>query len=164
MLIKNRADFFSGLLFVAVGGAFAWGATSYDVGQASQMGPGYFPRLIGVLTTLVGLIIAFKAMAFAGEADAGRIGRWAWRPLILIIAANFIFGIALSGIPSIGLPVAGLIVGVFALTFLSALAGEDFDLREVTILATVLAGMAYLVCVTLLSFNLPVWPTLGPSR
>ena len=41
--IKSQKDFFSGLMFMVVGGLFAWGATSYSVGTAARMGPGYFP-------------------------------------------------------------------------------------------------------------------------
>ena len=91
----------------------------------------------------------------------GPIGRWAWRPLIYIISANFSFGITLSGIPSMGIPVLGLVVGVYCLTFLSALAGEDFKIKEVTILATILSLMAYGGCVLMLKFNLPIWPEIS---
>ena len=38
MKIKSQRDFFAGLMFMAVGGAFAWGATNYTVGQAARMG------------------------------------------------------------------------------------------------------------------------------
>ena len=33
MNIKSQKDFFSGLMFMAVGIAFAWGATTYKVGD-----------------------------------------------------------------------------------------------------------------------------------
>ena len=32
-MIKSQKDFFSGLMFMLVGGAFAWGATGYTVGN-----------------------------------------------------------------------------------------------------------------------------------
>lgn len=39
MNIKSQKDFFSGLMFMGVGTAFAWGATTYNVGNAARMGP-----------------------------------------------------------------------------------------------------------------------------
>ena len=161
MAIKNQSNFYSGLLFLLVGITFAWSANSYDIGEASAMGPGYFPRLIGCLTLLVGLILMLLSITLPVDEKEGPIGRWAWRPLIYIICANFSFGITLSGIPSMGIPVLGLVVGVYCLTFLSALAGEDFKIKEVTILATILSLMAYGGCVLLLKFNLPIWPEIS---
>jgi len=161
MLIKNQSNFYSGLLFIVVGIAFAWGANSYDMGEASAMGPGYFPRLIGCLTLLVGLMLMLLSITLPIDEHESSMERWAWRPLIYIICANFSFGITLSGIPSIGIPVMGLVVGVYCLTFLSALAGEDFNIKEVTILATILSIMSYGGCVLLLKFNLPIWPEIS---
>ena len=48
MNIKSQKDFFSGLMFLVVGVAFAWGATTYKVGTGARMGPGYFPLMLGV--------------------------------------------------------------------------------------------------------------------
>ena len=49
MKIKSQKDFFAGLMFMGVGAAFAWGATTYNVGTGARMGPGYFPLLLGIL-------------------------------------------------------------------------------------------------------------------
>ena len=45
MLVKSKRDFYSGLLFVVVGAAFALGAQEYELGKAARMGPGYFPTM-----------------------------------------------------------------------------------------------------------------------
>ena len=67
MAIKSQKDFFSGLMFMVVGGLFAWGATSYSVGTAARMGPGYFPLLLGSMLALVGAALATgAAVAVAG--------------------------------------------------------------------------------------------------
>lgn len=157
MGIKNQKDFFSGVMFMGVGSAFAWRASQYHVGDAAQMGPGYFPLLLGVLLTFFGAIITFKALVVESE-DRGRMGAWAWRPLFFILAANGVFGLLLAGLPSLHLPAMGLVVAVFALTFLASLAGDALRWREVAILACVLAATSYLVFVVLLKLPLPVWP------
>ncbi len=157
MNIKSQKDFFSGLMFMVVGIAFAWGATSYKVGDGARMGPGYFPLLLGVLMAILGGVITFKALVVETE-DGDKIGSWAWKPLFFIIAANLLFGLMLGGLPSIKFPAFGLIAAIYALTFVAALAGEEFKLKEVLVLATVLAIMSYLAFILLLKLQFPVWP------
>ena len=54
MSIKSQKDFVSGLMFTAIGAGFAWNsALSYDIGSASQMGPGYFPLVLGLVLVLL---------------------------------------------------------------------------------------------------------------
>ena len=158
MNIKSQKDFFSGLMFMGVGVAFAWGATTYSVGSGARMGPGYFPLMLGVLLAVLGGVITFKALVVETE-DGEKLGAWAWKPLFFIIAANLVFGLALGGLPSIKIPAMGMIVGIYALTFIASLAGEEFKFREVVILATVLSIMSYLAFIMLLKLQFPVWPT-----
>lgn len=157
MLIKSQKDFFAGLMFMIVGIGFAWGATSYKVGDGARMGPGYFPLLLGVLLAILGAVITFKALVV--ETPGGdKIGKWAWKPLFFILGANLLFGVLLGGLPSIKLPAMGLIVGIFALTFVAALAGEEFKLKEVIVLAVVLAIVSYLAFVLAIKLQFQVWP------
>jgi hypothetical protein len=158
MKIKSQKDFFSGLMFMAIGIAFAWGATNYTIGEGARMGPGYFPLVLGILLTLIGLFVTFEAMVVETE-DGEPLGKVAWKPLCFIIGANVIFGILLAGLPKLGIPAMGLIVGIYALTFVAALAGEEFKVKEVAILATVLAIMSYLAFIVLLKLQFPVWPS-----
>jgi hypothetical protein len=157
MRIASQQDFYSGLLFAVVGAVFAWGASTYEIGTAARMGPGYFPRLLGILTAGLGLIVMLKSIVVRSEVE-GRIGAWAWKPLFLIIAANLAIGVMLGGLPAVRLPALGLILGIYALTFIASLAGDDFRAKEVFLLATVLAVMSYLGCVMLLKLQFQVWP------
>ena len=157
MNIKSQKDFFSGLLFTAVGVAFAWGATKYSLGTAARMGPGYFPLMLGILMAILGGVITFKALVVETE-DGDKVGRWALKPLFFIISANLLFGLMLGGLPSIKFPAFGLIVGIYALTFVASLASDEFKLKEVAVLATVLAIISYLAFIVLLKLQFPVWP------
>ena len=158
MVIKSQKDFFSGLLFVVVGVAFAWGATTYNVGTGARMGPGYFPLILGICMAILGAFILFESLVIETE-DGDKIGSWAWKPLFFIIAANLIFGLLLGGLPSIKFPAFGLIAAIFALTFIASLAGDEFSFKEVTILAIVLSVMSYAAFILLLKLQFPVWPT-----
>ena len=157
MNIKSQKDFFSGLLFMAMGIAVAWGATAYAVDDGAGMGPGYFPLMLGGLMAVLGTIITFKALVVETK-DGDKIGSWAWKPLFFIITGNLVFGLLLGGLPSIKFPAFGLIAAIYALTLISAMAGEEFKLKEVLILATVLATMSYLTFIVLLQLQFPVWP------
>ncbi len=157
MNIKSQKDFFAGLAFMGVGVAFAWGATTYKVGTAARMGPGYFPLMLGVLMAIIGVVITFKALVV--EAEGGdKIGKWAWRPLFYIIAANVAFGVLLTGLRGIGLPAFGLMVAIYALTFICSMAQAGSKFKPTLILATVLAVGSYLVFVKALALQFPVWP------
>lgn len=158
MKIKSQKDFFSGLMFLAVGIAFAWGATTYNVGDGARMGPGYFPLMLGIVMAVLGAVVTFKALVVETE-GGDKIGSWAWKPLVFIIGANLAFGVLLGGLPSIGVPAMGLIIAIYALTILSSLAGERFKLRDVLILATILSVGSYLAFIVLLKLQIQVWPS-----
>ena len=108
---RSHRNFFAGLLLTLVGGGFAIGATSYNVGESSRMGPGYFPLMVGVLLALLGASVIVKSF-LVGPRNRDPVGRWAWRPLAHIIGANVVFGILLGGIPRFGISAMGLIVAI----------------------------------------------------
>lgn len=158
MKIKSQKDFFSGLMFTVVGASFAYGATHYNIGTGGRMGPGYFPLLLGVILAILGGAIMFKALVV--ETQTGdKIGKWAWKPLFFIIAANLLFGVLLGGLPSLGIPAMGLVAAIFGVTIVASLAGDTFNLKEVLILSVVLSIGSYLAFIMLLKLQFPVWPT-----
>jgi len=155
--IKSQKDFFSGLMFMGVGVAFAWGATTYNVGSGARMGPGYFPLMLGVLMAILGAAITFKALVVE-TVGGDKIGKWAWKPLFFIILANLVFGALLAGLPIIKLPAFGMIVAIYALTFIASMAETGWKFKNTFILATVLAVGSYLAFVLALKLQFPVWP------
>jgi hypothetical protein len=155
--IKSQRDFFSGLMFMVVGVAFAWGASNYNIGTGARMGPGYFPLALGILLTILGGIVTFKALVVE-TVDGDKIGAFAWKPLVFIILANLVFGAMIGGLPSIHLPPMGLIAGIYALTLIACLAGDGFNLKEALLLGTILAVLSYGAFIVLLKLQFPVWP------
>ncbi|MFM7341796.1 MAG: tripartite tricarboxylate transporter TctB family protein [Betaproteobacteria bacterium] len=157
MNIKSNKDFASGLMFMVVGAAFAWGATSYSIGTAARMGPGYFPLMLGVLLAVLGMVVTFNSLVLE-RVGSQNIGKWAWKPLGFIIGANLIFGVCLGGVPAIGLKPLGLIVGIYALTFVASMAEDGWKVLNTFILSTALAVISYLAFIKLLNLQFPVWP------
>jgi hypothetical protein len=157
--IKSQKDFVSGLMFTTTGAVFAWNsALSYEIGTAGQMGPGYFPLVLGLVLALLGGFIMFFSLVVETP-DGGVIGEIAWRPLVCILGANLLFGALLGGLPSIGFPSFGLVVAIFALTGVALLAdAASFNLRRMLVLSSILAAGSYGVFIGLLNLQLPVWP------
>jgi hypothetical protein len=158
MNIKSQKDFFSGVVFMAVGGAFAWGAATYTVGTGARMGPGYFPLMLGVLLALIGAVVAFKALVIETE-SGDKIGKWVWRPVGYIVAANLAFGVLLGGLPSLKIPAMGMVIAIIALTLIAARAGTEFKLKEILILSAILVAGSYVTFILLLKLQIQVWPT-----
>ena len=144
-------------MFMGLGAAFAWGATTYNVGTGARMGPGYFPLMLGVLLALIGAAITFTALVVETE-GGGKIGKIAWKPLFYVIAANVMFGILLAGIPAFKIPAMGLIVAIYALVFIASMAEAGWKFKTTLILATVLAVGSYIAFVAALKLQFPVWP------
>lgn len=154
MRIKSQKDFWSGLMFVAVGLGFAWGATEYSFGSSARPGPGYFPFGLGVLLAVLGGLVLFKALTI--ESDNGDpIGAIAWRPLVVIVLAILVFGLAL--------PRLGLVLTLPILVVIAALAGDEFKLHEALINSVVLTALSWVVFIWGLGLVIPTWPTFLSS-
>ncbi|MFG6463225.1 tripartite tricarboxylate transporter TctB family protein [Roseateles sp. DXS20W] len=149
MKIKSQRDFWSGLMFLVVGVAFAWGATDYSFGTSARPGPGYFPFGLGILLALLGAMVLFKALTLESE-GGDPVGAIAWRPLVVIILAIVVFGVAL--------PRLGLIITLPITILLSSLAGSEFRLRDVLFSSVVLTTGSWALFILGLKLTIPVWP------
>jgi Tripartite tricarboxylate transporter TctB family len=156
--IKSQKDFLAGLMFIIVGAAFAIGAYSYSMGDGGRMGPGYFPRMLGILLAVLGSVVLFKSLTVA-TADGEKFGSIAWKPLLAIISANLLFGVCIGGLPAIKFPALGMMVGIYVLTFVASIAADRYKPVEVFGLATALAVISYLAFIVLLKLQFPVWPS-----
>jgi hypothetical protein len=112
----------------------------------------------GVALAGIGAFVIFESLVVETE-DGEKIGKWAWRPLFFIIAANLAFGVLLGGLPSVRIPAMGLIAAIYALTIISSMADGHFHIRDTLILATVLAIGSYLAFIVLLKLQIQVWPS-----
>lgn len=157
MAIASQKDFVSGLMFMVVGGSFAWGAVDYEIGQAARMGPGYFPFMLGILLVILGALVTVASFK-SGQPGGDKIGAIAWRPLVFILGANLLFGALLVGVPALGIPAFGFIIAIFGLVIMAGYAREGCKLKESLILATCLAAGSYLAFVKLLNLQFPVLP------
>ena len=149
MKIKSQKDFWSGLMFIAVGIAFAWGATNYSFGSSARPGPGYFPFGLGVVMAALGAAVLFGALTVETE-DGDPIGSWAGKPLLIIMAAVGLFGWTL--------PQLGLAIALPILIVMSSLAGDEFHWKDALISIVVLTIGSWLVFIKGLNLVIPLWP------
>jgi hypothetical protein len=151
MKIKSQRDFWSGLMFVAVGVAFAIGATNYSMGSSARPGAGYFPMILSVVMALLGAVVLFKSLVIETE-GGDPIGAVPWRPLLVIVAAIVFFGVSLERL--------GLLITVPLLIVISSLAGGEFGWKGVVANAAVLTFGAWGIFVWGLKLTLPLWPRM----
>jgi hypothetical protein len=149
MKIKSQRDFWSGLMFVVIGIAFAVGATEYSFGSSARPGAGYFPFGLGVLLAILGSMVLFKSLTIESE-DGDPVGAFAWRPLIVLVFAIILFGIAL--------PRLGMAITLPLLIIISALASEEFHWKDALISSVVLTVGSWVIFVWGLNLVIPVWP------
>lgn len=81
----------TGLVFVLIGGVFAvWSIASLPMGTPSEMGPGFFPTLVGATLVLFGVAVPL-ADREPGRLFADQVN---WRGLGCILAGTVVFGLA----------------------------------------------------------------------
>ena len=149
MLIRSPKDFWAGLLFAALGvGAIAVGSR-YSLGTAARMGPGYFPRILGILLIVLGLIITFRGVQATGDA----VPKWHWRPTLTILGAVVLFGLIVAKI--------GVAISTVVLIVAASAASHEFRPKEAVVAGVLLSALAVGVFVIGLSLQLPIWPVLG---
>ena len=149
MKIKSQKDFWSGLMFVAVGIGFAWGATNYNFGSSARPGPGFFPLGLGLLMAILGGVVLFKALVVETE-DGDPIGPWAFRPLLILMASVGLFGYTL--------PLLGMAVALPIMIVMCSLAGDEFHWKDALISVVVLTAGSWAIFIYGLKLVIPLWP------
>jgi hypothetical protein len=145
---RSVKDIASGLVFVGFGLLFAVGATTYAIGSAARMGPGFYPLVVGVLLVLIGIAIVFRS---GREADAEPITPPAWRAVAFIIGAIMFFALTARGL--------GLLPSIFITAALSSLASPRTSIPMALGFGILLTAISVAIFVFALRLNLQL---LGP--
>lgn len=144
MLLRST-DFWSGVLFAALGAAGLLLGYEYQPGTAFQMGPGYFPRLISGGLLLVGAITVVKSLRAHGPS----LEQAPWRAMALLLASLAAFGFIV--------PRWGLVPAAIAIVAISGLAAADRKLGQLALAAIVLAAFSAGVFIYGLGLTIPVF-------
>lgn len=148
MKLKNPKDFWSGVMFAAMGFAFAIIVKVYEypMGTTSRMGPGYFPYVLGIMMGILGLVIIAQAWISEGH----RVSKFAWKPLFWVLLAFVIFGLTAK--------LLGLVIAILLLVVISSYGGHEHKWKEAIISSVILAACSIGVFVYGLKLPFPIWP------
>jgi len=145
-MIRHPKDFYAGLLFIAFGiGAIVVGS-NYTLGTAARMGPGYFPRILGMLLIALGAVLMLRALRLRGTP----VPAFKWRPTLIVLGSVVLFGLVVEQL--------GLLVSTVGLIFGASAASHEFRWKEATLSGVFFALLAIAVFVLGLKLQLPIWP------
>ncbi len=140
--ISHPQDFWSGVLFMAVGAAGVYMSRDFVFGTMTRMGPGFLPTVLSWSLVGVGALVTLRSFAMQG----GAIQRSLVRPQTLIVAAIVLFALLIERI--------GLVPTVFLVVIVASFASDEFRLRDAVFLGAGMSLACYLVFVVLLSLPL----------
>lgn len=142
----NAKDIASGAVLLVLTAVGLWINFEYPLGTATRMGPGYMPMIIFATLGLLGAAVLVSG--FRGT--PGRLESWAWREVVLILAAFAIFGALLEDI--------GMAAAIIALVVISGLADRTQTVRGLAGLALVLLLVCWVVFSWGLQIRVPFFP------
>ncbi len=146
VVVRSPKDLLAGLLFIAAGIAAIAIAANYKLGTAARMGPGYFPRMLGLLLIVLGAILAARSLRLTGPPLPG----WKWRPVLVTLGSVVMFGLIVNRV--------GLVISTILLIVMASAASHEFRLRDAVISGIALAALAVGVFVIGLKLQIGIWP------
>jgi len=146
-LIRHPKDFGAGALFILLGGGFCGIALDYAAGTAGRMGPGYFPRVLGLMLAALGVALILRSLKSPGDP----IAFTTLRPLVIVLASVLTFGLTVSHL--------GLVLATVLTVLLASSASHDYRRIESAIAAVSLAVFVVVAFRYGLELQLPTWPT-----
>lgn len=133
--IKDRLeDVIAGVLTGLIGGYIIWEASGYKLGTLTNMGPGYFPIILGCL--MLFLAVFMLATAKPGTMDKS-FGRDQLRGILFLAAAFIAFAFTVESL--------GMLASVFLAVFLSALGNKNTPWLQALALAIATAVVSTLI-------------------
>lgn len=142
---RDLGDILGGVLMIAIGLFAMYYAQRYNFGTMRQMGPGFFPVVLGGVLTGLGALIVIPALRRPGQPIVFNL-----RTLVLILGAVVVFGALLR---PMGLPIATM-----AAVLVASMAERGFPWLGRLVLALVVAVGVVAIFRLGLGMNVPIWP------
>ena len=149
-LLSSKKDYYAGALMTLIGVGSVLEARHYNTGTLFHMGPGFFPIILGVIMTCLGLLIAaVAASSSSAEDDQLVMPNPEWRAWACILAGPILF-IFLGNW-------GGLIPATFACVFVSAMGDRESTWLNSLLLAVGVTAVGVALFSYLLQVSLPMW-------
>lgn len=149
MRLKNEKDFWSGVMFCAIGLAFVVLSREYDFGTAQRMGPAFFPSVLGGVLLALGALITLQGLTWDGGPES-KVEKFHLGPLFWVLGGIVIYGVILLK--------AGLMLSMVTLIVIAMYGSHEFKWKEAAGVAIVMGGIVYGVFIYGLKLTIPVWP------
>jgi putative tricarboxylic transport membrane protein len=142
----TRKDFLAGNLYMAFGLLGLWLGRTLEIGTASGMEAGYFPRLVCMLLVALGAALAVTALLQPGEAPE----RGTWRPFVFVTLSCLGFALLLRPL--------GFVLTLAISTVLARFAGGNLRPLALLLLCLILIVANVGIFVIALKIPIPLWP------
>lgn len=127
-MIKSQKNFFTGLLFIAVGLFFFVSGWPLDYGTPADMGPGFLPLTISAMLFAIGVIQLVRGIRSLGEEIQFNVKQ----PAIVLLAI-IAFGFLLEKI--------GAILAILLLMLSTAILHKNFAVKSFVVSFLVVVGL-----------------------
>lgn len=144
--LKSPKDLVAGLMFMAIGALGLVVGWHYPKGSLVRLGTGVFPAILSWGLVIIGALVFAQGLLVRGPA----MGRWAWRPVLLVGLAASLFALLIEP--------AGLVIAMVVLMGLGALAGNDHTPLAFTIFTVVMVLLAVGIFIWALGMPIKVFP------
>lgn len=151
-----RVDVLAGLAMLAISAAVWHEVLPLDVGTLSYFGPGFLPRFLAAILTLISLaLIAMGLFAHEAETLVLKVRGPLFVALGVLFFAATIRGL---GVGPLEIPQLGLLLAAPVTVVLAGYGTREARLRELIALGLALTALATLVFSDFLSTTLPIFP------
>jgi len=146
----ERRDLAGAALLVVVGACAIWFGRGLRYGTSADMGPGYFPAMLGAIVCAVGILLGLATLLRRRANEEEISARLNWRPLVVIAGSPFLFGFLIGPL--------GLFFSIVIVVLVARLAEKRRFTWEAPATALVLAALCCLLFIVVLELPLSVWP------
>ena len=144
--IFRSDDVLTGLMFIGFGLIAIVGSSNYSFGTTANIGPGFFPTMVGSVLACLGVVIGGRALLMRGKRE--HLPAFRLRPFLVIVGALSF---------TILLPLAGLFVATAVMFLFGALACKDSKVKEIAILYVILMAIVVFGLIRGLGLQIPLW-------
>lgn len=116
-----------------------------DIGSAFQMGPGYFPMMLGGILALLGVLQIIRSFG----RSTSTFGTVPWRAIVLTCLGPIIFGLTIEGL--------GLVPSLALTVVAAALASDEVNIKRLTALTIAITVFCVLLFHFALSLSIPLF-------
>lgn len=131
---ERLEDMIAGVATAAIGGFILFEASNYKLGTLNNMGPGYFPTMLGSLMVILAVVMVATAQP---SGTTLRMGMDRIRGTVFVMAAFVAFALTVESL--------GMLASVFLGVFLSALGNRNTSLLTAVALGVGTAIVSVLV-------------------